>query len=131
MFGPKPKAGSAAIAQAMELSKLAVAKDAANAKAEALQLYTSAVNLITFGLASLKDKQQAKKLKAVRQQYCTRIVALGGKPPALTAKDQSVVNAAQQFAEAALAEQTGRGLARLRDCMERGEGAPMTTTAPK
>ena len=94
--------GAEAVAHARALSQQAVVLDEAGEKQEAAKLYTTAVNLITHGLSGLKDKAQVAQLKAVRKQYCARIVALGGQKPSLSASSDAVKSTVQKF-EAELA----------------------------
>ena len=76
-----------AVSRAMTVSKEAVKADKAGDKKTAIETYTRAINLITFGLSTGMD---AVTLGPVRQSYCDRITAMGGKPPSLSTTSAAV-----------------------------------------
>ena len=97
--------GERAVAQAMALSKNAVAKDEAGSKADAIRLYSSAVDHITCGLAA----GMPRHLEGVRTQYIGRIKALGGKPPSLSHQSIAVRKLKRELEAAAVAAVANRG----------------------
>ena len=76
-----------AVSRAMAVSREAVKADKAGDKSTAIETYARAINLITFGLSKGMD---TATLGPVRQTYCDRITAMGGKPPSLSATSAAV-----------------------------------------
>ena len=71
--------GKQAVSHAMSLSQAAVKADQSGQTAEAILLYSDAINHITLGLSLGMGRQ----LEPVRRTYNDRVVAMGGAVPAL------------------------------------------------
>lgn len=81
MTSGSASSGHAEVAAAVELSKQAVAKDAAGDVKGAIALYQKAVDLLSYGIS----QGMGSHLLKVRKAYIDRLVAMGGVAPSISA----------------------------------------------